>query len=209
MLFNFSEEQAATPTPVQPDSFNERAVLPYGLTNGHVRDAMADFIEFLGLIDGQLHARDMPRLECILMPANFSSMVGEFMNDRVPAHCPSLARNKYHNGHPDLLPNDEYPGNSMQYAEHGIEVKASRYVSGFQGHNAEASWLMVFVVDVNSPNDLEPVRPFRFRRVLGAQLEADDWSEAGRNEGSRRTPTASVIASGVMKMQANWIYWAD
>ena len=209
MLFEFTEEQAATPIPVQDDSFNPDVALPFGLTTDHIKDAMDDFTEFLGVINRELHGRDMARIECILMPANFSSMVGEFMNDRIPSHCEGIARNQYHNGHPDLLPTDEYPGNSVQYGERGIEVKASRYQSGFQGHNAEASWLMVFVFDVNSPNEPQPIRPFRFRRVLGAQLAIEDWGAAGRNEGSRRTPTASVLASGVAKMTANWIYWAD
>ena len=209
MLFDYSEEQAATPIPLQDDKFNPAIELPLGLTTAHISSAMGDFIDFLGLINRELCTRGMARLESILMPANFSSMVGEFMNDRIPSHCSSIARNRYHNGHPDLLPKDEYLGNSVQYADRGIEVKASRYESSFQGHNAEASWLMVFVINVNSPNDPEPVRPFRFRRVLGAQLAAGDWSEAGRNEGSRRTPTASVLARGVAKMEANWIYWAD
>ena len=208
-MLNPTEGQASVPTPVQADRFNPGVALPHGLSTEDVRMAMNDFIEFLGLIDGQLHARGMSRLECTLMPANFSSMVGEFMNDRIPFHCAGLERNKFHNGHPDLLPAGRYPGDAVQYGDTGIEVKSSRYASGFQGHNAEASWLMVFVIDVNSPNDLQPVRPFRFRRVLGAQLEAADWSEAGRNEGSRRTPTASVLSSGVAKMEASWIYWAD
>ena len=209
MLIAYSEEQASTPIPVQADKFNPVADLPFGVTIAHIRSAMDDFIDFLGVINRELHGRKMARLESILMPANFSSMVGEFMNDRIPSHFEGIARNQYHNGHPDLLPSGVYPGNSVQYGETGIEVKASRYVSSFQGHNAEASWLMVFVFDVNSPNELQPVRPFRFRRVLGAQLAIDDWSEAGRNEGSRRTPTASVLATGVAKMEANWIYWAD
>ena len=67
---------------------------------------------------------------------------------------------------------------------------------------------MVFVFDSNRPVDSEP-RPFRFLKVVGAQLTKDDWLFSGRSEGSRRTITASVTESGYQKMTANWIYQAS
>lgn len=70
---------------------------------------------------------------------------------------------------------------------------------------------MVFVFDSNTQRDQalgnEP-KPFRFVQVLGAQLTHADWSESGRSSTSRRTPTASVLKSGYMKMAQNWIYEA-
>lgn len=83
------------------------------------------------------------------------------------------------NGHPDLLPINTYPNNAVQYAHEGIEVKASRYLSGWQGHNAEESWLMVFVFDSNRPSDAQKgiaPRAFRFVKVVGASLTRADWS---------------------------------
>ncbi len=68
---------------------------------------------------------------------------------------------------------------------------------------------MVFVFDANSTNDVAkglPPRPFRFRKVVGAQLEMKDWKYSGRSETSRRTITSSVMRSGFDKMEANWIY---
>ena len=41
------------------------------------------------------------------MPANFSSMVGEFMSATIPKYCKTLAKNTYHNGHPDLVARPE------------------------------------------------------------------------------------------------------
>ena len=203
------ESIACDPVPVQQARFNPEAVLPHGLNNEHMYTAMCDFVNFLGLINNQLHGADMGRMESFLMPANFSSMVGEFLITRIAEHCPGLFKNAYHNGHPDLVPADVYTDDAVLHGDQGIEVKASRYDSGWQGHNAEDTWLMVFVFDVNSPNDPDPVRPFRFRRVLGAQLEQSDWSAAGRGANSRRTPTAGVVSSGRDKMEANWIYWVD
>ena len=143
------------------------------------------------------------------MPANFSSIVGEFIISSIPKHCPAIAKNQYHNGHPDLIPTGRFSDNSVQHSSEGIEVKGSRYISGWQGHNPEKVWLMVFVFDSNRPIDAIKgieAKPFRFVKVVAASLEKDDWSFAGRSETSRRTITASVKSSGLEKMNANWIY---
>lgn len=203
------ELKACTPDPVRKDAFNPQVALPHGLTRDHLAAAMSDYTKFLGLVNKQIRSAGMERMESFMMPANFSSMVGEFLITRIGKHCPGLVKNAYHNGHPDLLPVGEYKDDSILRGDHGIEVKTSRAESGWQGHNAEETWLMVFVIDVNSPNDHDPIRPFRFRRALGAQLEQSDWTVSGRGEGSRRTPTAGVNSSGLEKMQANWIYWVD
>ena len=204
-----TEADACQPIPVEVSAFNGEAVLPYGLTVSHLQSAMQDFIDFLGFINQQLHSRDLSRLESFLMPANFSSMVGEFMNETVPQYCPTLVKNQYHNGHPDLIPVGMFNGNSVQYTQKGIEKKASRHKSGWQGHNPEAVWLLVFYFDSNTVRDkninVSPKR-FQFRGVYGARLEEEDWNFSGRSETSRRTITASVNRLGVAKMKANWIY---
>lgn len=70
------ERDACTPEQVAAGGFNPQADLPYGLTTEHVRLAMNDFTDFLGFVNQQLNTRDMERLESIVMPANFSSIVG-------------------------------------------------------------------------------------------------------------------------------------
>lgn len=201
------EKAACIPAPVDPGKFNPKAELPYGLTVDHVRQAMEDFTDFLGFINAQILGKGIQRLERFLMPANFSSMVGEFMKAAIPKYCETLADNKFHNGHPDLIPAGQFPDNSVQYATDGIEVKGSRYASGWQGHNPESVWLMVFTFDNNTaskPDD--PAIPFRFKGVYAAKLEHEDWNYSGRSETSRRTITAGVNKKGVAKMKANWIY---
>lgn len=203
------ELAACTPVPLDIGHFNPACVLPYGLTVQHVHDAMVDFLGFLGFLSTQLNARGNPRLESFLMQANFSSIVGEYMTATIPKYCPTLAKNRYHNGHPDMVPKGHYPGDSVQHDIHGIEVKGSRYLKSWQGHNAEDAWLMVFCFDANRPTDEAaglPPRPFEFLGVFGAQLTKTDWLFAGRSETSRRTITASVTDSGYQKMFGNWIY---
>ena len=173
---------------------------------------MIDFIDFLGFLNLQLKTKDMPRLECFLMPANFSSMVGEFMAAAIPKYAHGIARNQYHNGHPDLVPAGLYPKDSVLHGAEGIEIKASRRSSGWQGHNPEDVWLLVFCFDANASRDAWQeieARPFRFVKVVGAQISKQDWKFSGRSATSRRTITSSVMRSGFDKMEANWIYRAD
>lgn len=203
------EALAAISVPLRPDGFNASAHIPYGCSVEMLKQSMQSFIDFLALINQGLSSHHMPRLETLLMPANFSSIVSEYLCVTLPKQCPSLVKNGWHNGHPDLLPKDRYPQNAAQHASEGIEVKASRYIKGWQGHNAETSWLMVFVFDSNRPRDSDqhlPSRPFRFLKVLGAQLTQADWKFSGRSETSRRTITASITATGYAKMEANWLY---
>jgi hypothetical protein len=172
---------------------------------------MNDFVEFLGFLNRQLRTREIQRLESMMMPANFSSLVGEFAIANIPKYCPSLVKNQYHNGHPDLIPAGLFPNNAVQHTREGIEIKASRYHRGWQGHNPEAVWIMVFIFDSNRPIDAVkniPPKPFHFLQVVGAQLTQQDWSFSGRSATSRRTITASVTRSGYEKLRANWIYRA-
>jgi hypothetical protein len=203
------ERAACTPEPVAASGFNPSVVLPYRLSTEHVRLAMEDFLGFLGFVNQQLNTKEMERLESIVMPANFSSIVGEFMGARIPKHCSTIVKNAYHNGHPDLIPARVFPNNAVQHAAEGIEIKASRYLRGWQGHNPEDAWLMVFVFDSNRPTDyMTDPKPFRFVMVVGAQLTKEDWLFSGRSATSRRTITASVTRSGYDKMMGNWIYKA-
>lgn len=199
------EQIACTPTPLDLTGFNPSVQLPYELTTDQLASAMNALLDFLRFINSELYRRNISRLETMLMPANFSSIVGEFMTTSIPKFCPTLVKNKYHNGHPDLLPANAFANDAVLHTAQGIEVKASRYLRGWQGHNPEEIWLMVFVFGCNRPRDTLP-RPFQFIQVAGAQLSREDWIFSGRREGSRRTITASVTDSGYRKMIANWIY---
>lgn len=203
------ERAACVPEPLNVQGFNAGAILPHGLTSAHIQAAMQDFLDILRFLNDQLYSQGLTRLEAMLMTATFSSIVSEFCVTAIPRHCPSLVKNEYHNGHPDLLPAGMYPGDSIQYGHEGIEVKASRYPRGWQGHNSEASWLMVFTFTASRSSDskkgIQP-SPFRFDGVYGAQLELSDWTFSGRLGTSRRTITASVKRSGRDKMISNWIY---
>lgn len=206
---NQLEFAACNPSFVDISDFNPKAIIPYGVSINHLCAAMNDFISFIKMIDVRLNEANMTRFESFLMPANFSSIVGEFMSATIPKHSKGIVKNNYHNGHPDMLPAGRHVNDSIQYCTEGIEIKGSRYLKGWQGHNPEEVWLMVFMFDSNRPVDISdgtPPRPFKFLRVVGAQLTKEDWRHSGRSETSRRTITASVTESGYKKLMANWIY---
>jgi hypothetical protein len=208
---SIAEASACQPMPLNINGFNHLAQIPFGLKPDHIQAAMQEFLDFLGFVSTALHSKQIPRLESFLMPANFSSIVGEFMNAAIPKYCKTLVKNTYHNGHPDMIPAGMFPNDAVQHGTVGIEIKGSRHTSGWQGHNAEACWLMVFVFDSNTSRDAMrnvPPRPFRFISVYGAQLIKEDWNFSGRSETSRRTITASVTRTGFNKMSSNWIYRA-
>jgi hypothetical protein len=198
--------------PLRDEWFNPGVNLPYALTLGEIRATMEDAHNFVYLLNGLLVEHLERRIEDILMPATFSGMLSEFLVKAIPDHTTHLTRNLYHNGHPDLIPAGMFPGNAVQYAHEGLEVKCSSYPSGWQGHNPERIWVIVFRYDFDpyrpekDPRPIEEHRPFEIVEVLIAELQEGDWSEQGRGRGSRRTPTASIIASGTAKLRRNWVY---
>ncbi len=203
------EVEACAPRSLNLKGFNSKAVIPYGCTLMAIQKAMQDYLDFLGFINLELRSKKIERLESFIMMANFSSIVGEFMGASIPKYCKTIIRNEYHNGHPDLIPFNHYPNNSVLHGNEGIEIKASRHSSGWQGHNPENCWLLVFVFDSNTPRDTlldKPPIPFRFKKVIGAQLAVTNWTFSGRSATSRRTITASVNRGGFEKMEKNWIY---
>ena len=108
-------------------------------------------------------------------------------------------------GYPDLLPAGRYATALILKDEEGIEVKASIQKGGWQGHNPETGWIMVFRYMVGEQDDGSSV-PLTFTEILCAKLSEEDWSFSGRKGPSRRTPTASITASGVEKLRSNFIY---
>jgi hypothetical protein len=192
---------------LHPRGFNSEAALPYGLRPAEVRAALEDIYDFLHNVNRFLTERGWDRLEETLLAATFSGVVSEMVVQSMSKQSASLIRNRYHNGRPDLLPKGHYQEDAILRGEEGVEVKASRHESGWQGHNVESGWIMVFQYQVDLETEpIEYREPTKFVRVLIGQLEEEDWSFSGRREGSRRTITASILRSGMEKLLATPLY---
>lgn len=81
------ELAACQPDTIELTAFNPVCVLPYGLMTEHVRRVMSDFLNFLGFVNLQLHGKGLKRLETLMMQANFSSIVSEYMKANLPHYC--------------------------------------------------------------------------------------------------------------------------
>jgi len=187
--------------------FQKDATLPYGLTVNEVRRALESVYDFLHDLNAFLVSRDYDRLEEIILGNSLSGFISELVVKRIGASSRTLARNAKIGGHPDLIPAGMYPGDSILRGEEGIEVKTSIQSGGWQGHNPEESWVMVvqYAVDVET-EPIENRRPSEILKVMCALLEESDWSFSGRVGASRRTPTASILASGTKKLHENAVY---
>ena len=191
---------------------DSRLDLPYGVTAPAIVGAVNDVYAYLHALNRGSVDRGYGRLEELIQPpANFSGLLSNVFVQAVAGRTgnakPGLAVNRHHNGRPDLVPRARYDDDAVPRGAEGVEVKASRSSNSYQGHNVESGWLMVlrFAIDDSS----EPVyerKPTTVVAVMLANLTETDWSFSGRASGSRRTPTASVIRTGLRKLRAGTVY---
>jgi len=196
-----------TPPLLAEGWFNPKAQLPYGLKVAQVKAAMREAYKFLYQTNSFLQRSGYKPLEDF-MPGNaFSGLVSEVVVQAIAKHCPRLTKNLRVGGHPDLIPKGHYRGNSILQGDEGIDVKSSKQTGGWQGHNPEAGWVMVFRFDLGmEPQAGASGRRFQFVEVLAARLARRDWSFSGRRETSRRTITASMKKGAVDRLRTNWVF---
>lgn len=194
------------------DYFNPKANLPYGVTPGEVAGAIREFYDFYGDLNEFLLAEDHGRLETVLRANNaLSDFVGNVATEELANVSDALIVNQKPDGFPDLLPleNDEYAAEDygIHHGDEGIETKCSKSNGGWQAHNNESAWFIVFRYTRGDPEEaIEDMEPIRFVQVLAANLNEDDWSHSGRSDESRRTITSSIVGSGMHKLRSNPIY---
>jgi hypothetical protein len=116
-----------------------------------------------------------------------------------------LAVNRYHNGHPDLIPAGIYANDTVKAGEEGVEIKATKGRGAVDTHGARNAWLCVFRYAVDSETEPAVARkPTRFVEILLAKLTVDDFRRNQRSELGTRT--ASPNRGGIARLRLNWIY---
>ncbi|MFQ3582304.1 MAG: hypothetical protein SNJ49_10410 [Chloracidobacterium sp.] len=187
------------PTQLDPQYVNRCVSLPYGLQVTEVREAVKETYRLLNGLHDYLVGAGFPPLENLVLGNSLSGIISELLVKNIAKASTKLEANLQVGGHPDLLPTGSYPSNRVLKGEAGIEVKASVQAGGWQGHNPEACWLMVFRYTLGK-HKAGTQLPVTFVEILCAKVEPSDWSTSGRNRESRRTPTASITASGAEKL---------
>jgi hypothetical protein len=192
---------------LHPKGFSETIQLPYGLRASEVKAALDDIYDFLYNINRFLTERGWDRLEETLSAATFSGVISELVVEGVSKRSATIIKNQHHNGRPDLVPRGVYEADGCLRGDDGVEVKASRWSNGWQGHNVENGWIMICQYNIDRKTEpIEQRAPTKFDRIMCAKLSETDWSYSGRREGSRRTPTASIKRAGVAKLAASAVY---
>ena len=193
------------PAKLLPQFVNRNTALPYQLTIEEVEKAVAETYRLFGGLNDFLTTSGFRPLEELLLGNTLSGILSEFLVKNIARSSKSLAANLKVGGHPDLLPKGLYSSSLVLKGDEGIEVKTSIQKGGWQGHNPEACWIMIFRYIVGKQED-EQVVPLTFVEILCAKLSKTDWSFSGRKGASRRTPTASITTSGVEKLRKNFLY---
>lgn len=192
-------------TQLDPRYVNPRVVLPYGLEVNEVENAVAETYRLFNGLNGFLEKEGFRPLEQLLLSNSLSGIISEFLVKNTARASETLELNMKVGGYPDLLPKGRYSSNLVLKGGEGIEIKTSVKKGGWQGHNPEDCWLMLFRYAVGEQKNGEFL-PLTFLEILCARLNRSDWSFSGRPGASRRTPTASVNASGVEKLRSNFLY---
>jgi hypothetical protein len=191
----------------QSDStkFNPRASLPYELRLADFELAMQDVYDLLFDVNTAMVSRGLQRLEETVRPAIFSGILSDALTASVARHSRVLTENRFHNGHPDLIPQGRHANDAVKAGEHGVEVKATKGRGGVDTHGARNAWLCVFRWKMDDAT--QPVvhrAPTRIVEIVLAELTVDDFRRNPRGELGTRT--ASPNRAGLAKLRANWVY---
>lgn len=191
---------------IDPAGFNTEAALPYELRLQDFQMAMQDIYDFFYDVNSFLLRKGLQRLDDMLRPAIMSGVLSDMLTASLARHSRTLAENQYFNGHPDLVVQGVYPGNSVKAGSEGIEVKTTRKAGGaVDTHGARDQWMCVFVYDVDTAT--EPAcdrRAMTFTEVYLGNVTVDDFRRNRRGELGTRT--ATLHRYGGQKLRANWIY---
>lgn len=168
---------------------------------------MNDVLAYLRHVNSVSIQQGYERLAELMLGNTYSGFLSELLVKAIVKQCPTLVRNTRVGGHPDLLPAGAFQRDAVLHGEEGIEVKVSLQAGGWQGHNAEEGWVMIFQISVDRLS--EPVHArhaTQIEKVMLARLQREHWSFSGRREQSRRTPTASILRAGTELLHASALY---
>ncbi len=182
---------------------NLKVKLRYGITAKDVVDAVNDLYAYLHAINKSAIRLSYGRLEESMLPAAFSGFISETMVQSF-AHAfsnrkPGLVRNRYPNGHPDLIPRAKYRNDSVLSGTEGIEIKTTRSTS-VQSHNERPGSLIVVEILCDLTGVVHERLATSVLTVRYGALTKRDWKFYPRKGASRRTITAAILPSGKKKL---------
>lgn len=192
---------------VHPECFLPHPGYPHSLRRLDFEAAMQDVCDYFNDVNEYLMGKGFRRLDDMIRPAGLSGMVSDMLTDSLGQHARALTPNLFHNGHPDLIVRDRYPGDATKSGEDGVEVKASRKSGGaVDTHGARKQVLCVFTYEVDNRTWIaaQDREPFTFREVYINAVEESDFRH--NNRGDLGTRTATLHANGLKKFRTDPVY---
>lgn len=188
--------------------WNKDAMLPYDVTTEDFRAAIEETYQIYGDICEYLLSEGHGRIETLIRANNaLSDLIGNIATEALADESDALRHNEKDDGWPDLLPVNHYDEYSVLYGNEGIETKCSQSSGGWNAHNDEDGWFVIFrYTRGDEATDPEHMDPIRFVQIMAAELVKDDWKHSGRSADSRRTITSYVMESGMDKLRSNPVY---
>lgn len=167
---------------------------------------MQDVYDFFYDVNTALTAKGLQRLDDMLRPAIMSGLLSDMLTASMAKHSRVLTENKYHNGHPDLVVQGVYAGDSVKAGIDGVEIKTTRKSGGaVDTHGARDQWMCVFVYEVDNIGEPAIDRdPMTFTEVYLGKVELADFRK--NNRGELGTRTATLHAAGIQKLRGCWVY---
>ena len=136
---------------VDISKFNQELELPYELRRQDFQMAMQDVYDFFYDVNSHLTVKGLQRLDDMLRPAIMSGLLSDMLTASLARHSRGLTENEYFNGHPDLIVQGLYPGNSVKAGVEGVEIKTTRKAGGaVDTHGAREQWMCVFVYRIDT-----------------------------------------------------------
>lgn len=190
---------------VSPGGFAaDLSQLPYGLQARDFQNTMEALYDFFYVVNGSLMERGLEWVEHLVRPAAVSNIISDLSGAALAKYSNGLVVNKYHNGHPDLIPRGQYPDDAVKAGAEGVEVKSTRNAVA-DTHGAREGWVCQF----NYKTDGEPIigdrEPTRITHIFVARVELEDFRRNERHT-ERGTNTSTLHRDGLAKLRAGRVY---
>ena len=186
--------------------FNPAVKLPFELRLKDFEIAVQDIYDFFFDVNSALVSRGLKRFDDLLRPAIMSGILSDLLTASLARHSRTLTENRYFNGHPDLVVEGRYSGDSVKAGVEGVELKATRKAGGaVDTHGARDQWMCVFVYEVD--NNTEPAnerKPLSVTEIYLGHVITTDFRKNARGELGTRT--ATLHKEGIAKLRKSWIY---
>ena len=184
--------------------------IPYGIELAAFRRAAESVDQLIEAVNVACESLGLDEIELLITtPATLSALISDLFAGALAAESGTMTVNTFHNGHPDLVPTDLYPGDGVRAGEEGIEIKASKNQIS-DAHGARAGWWCQVRYEVDARRDVPKHKRgiTHIRQVCLLLLTEDDFRRNARNTDTG-TRTATPAREALHRLNDAVVYDAS